>query len=131
SNSAIDLRILPHHLTGSKQVERNRNQLPLEQQNQHPDGQRNQKSPSKVMQQLILVLSPMSLRHQAGGRHAQKAKGPENGVEKDAAHRHSTQRSRPRQMPRQNRIHRRKQRLGQIRKDQRDGEQENPPVPVG
>ncbi len=84
-----------------------------------------------MVHELILIAGPMRLRHQAGRRHAQETEGPVDGVEKDASYGNATQHGRAGQMAGENRVHHGKQRLGEVRKNERDGEVEDSPVPVG
>ena len=83
------------------------------------------------MHHLVLISGSMRLCDQAGGRHAQKAEGPVDGVEKDAAHGNAAQCGGAGQMTGEDRVHHGEQRLGEVRKNERDGEQEHSPVPVG
>jgi hypothetical protein len=80
---------------------------------------------------LVFIACSVGLRDEASRRHAEKAEGPEDTVEKDAAHGDSAQRRRSRQMAGENGIHCGEQRLGQIRENQGNREEEDSPVPIG
>ena len=100
-------------------------------ENQGPDEQGGEQRAGKVVHELIFVSCSLRLRDQASGRHAQEAEGPEDGVEKDASHGNAPQCCRAGQMAGEDRVHRGEQRLGEVRKNQWEGEKEDSPVPVG
>ena len=128
---AVDARVPRHIGRGPEHCDGQRDERPSHSQNQNANCYRRQQRASEMQPQLLMVLCSISLRHQACGAHAQKAEGPEYGVEEDAAHGHAAERRRSRQMARENRVHCREQRLGQVGEDKRNRQQENPPVPVG
>jgi hypothetical protein len=120
-----------HFRTGPKQRQGYRDERLLQREDQNAYQQGGDQRAPEVVHELVLVSGPMRLSHQAGRRHAQKCEAPIDGVEKDASHRHASQNRRARQMPGEDRVHHGKQRLGQVGKDERDGQNEDPPVPVG
>jgi hypothetical protein len=103
----------------------------LQGEDQGPDEESGEQRAAEVVHELILVSGPVRLSDQAGRRHAQEAEAPIDGVEKDASHGHAAQNRRAGQMAGEDRVHHGKQRLGQVGKDERDGQKEDPPVPVG
>ncbi len=120
-----------HFGAGAQQCQRRGDERLLDGEDQSPDEQSGEKRSAKVMHELIFVSRAVRLRDQAGGRHAQKAKGPVDGVEKDASHSYAAQRRRARQMAGEDRVHRGEQRLREVRENQWEGEKEDSPVPVG
>ena len=95
------------------------------------DEQSGEQRAGKMMHELIFVACSLRLRDQASGGHAKEAEGPEDGVEKDASNRNAPQCCRAREMAGKNRVHRGEQRLGEVRKNQWEGEEEHSPVPIG
>ena len=96
-----------------------------------PDEQSGEQRAGKVMHELTFVACSLRLRDQASGRHAQEAEGPVDRIEKDASHGNTPQCRGAGQMAGKDRVYRGEQRLGEVRKNQRDGEKEDSSVPVG
>ena len=120
-----------HFGAGAEQRQRCGDERPLEGEDQSPDEESGEQRAAEVVHELILISGPVRLRHQAGRRHAQEAEGPVDGVEKDASHGNAAQHRRAGQMAGEDRVHHGKQRLGQVRKNERDGKVKDSPVPVG
>ncbi len=120
-----------HFGAGAQQRQCGGDERLLDGEDQSPDEQRGEQCAAEVVHHLILVSGPVRLRDQPGGRHAQKAEGPVDGVEKDASHGNAAQRCRAGQMAGEDGVHHGEQRLGQVRKNERDGQQKDSPVPVG
>ena len=131
ADTAIHQRVAMHFAAGAQQCQRRGNERLLEDENQSSDEQRGEERAGKVVHELILVARSLRLRDQPSGGHAQEAEGPKDRIEKDAANRNAPQCRRPGQMAGKNRIHRGEQRLGEVRKNQWEGEEKHSPVPVG
>jgi hypothetical protein len=116
---------------GAKQRQGCGDERLLDDEDQDSDEQCGEQRAAEVVHDLVLISGPMRLRDQAGGRHAQEAEGPVDGIEKDAAHGNAAQCCRAGQMAGEDRVHHGEQWLGQVRKNELDGEQEDSPVPVG
>ena len=120
-----------HLSAGAEQGQGGGDERPLDGEEQGPDEACGEQRAAKVMHELILVSSPVGLRDQTGRRHAQEAEGPVDGVKEDAADGNTTQGSGTGQMTGEDGIHHGEQRLSQVGKNERDGEEEDSTVPVG
>ncbi|MEA3005887.1 MAG: hypothetical protein QOI94_1156 [Acidobacteriaceae bacterium] len=120
-----------HFAACAQQCQRRGDERLLEHEDQNPDEQRGEHRAGKVMHELIFVACSLRLRDQASGRHAEEAEGPKDGVEKDASNGNAPKCRRAGQMTGKDRVHRGEQRLGEVRKNQWEGEEEHSPVPVG
>ena len=79
----------------------------------------------------LVVARAVGLGDEAGGGHAEKAEGPEDGVEEDAADGYSAEGRRAGEMAGEDGVHCGEQRLGEVGEDEGDREEEDSAVPVG
>jgi hypothetical protein len=126
---AIDSGVPRNFRSSTEQADCQRDKRRTQRQDDGSDGQRGEQTAEEMQPQGVRIASAVGLRHQAGGAHAEKTEGPEDSVEKDAAHGHAAQRCWTWQVTREDCVHCGEQRLGQIGEDEGNRQQENPPVP--
>jgi len=120
---------LAHSRACAEQRERRGDERTAHENDEGADGRGRNDSATEMEAETCLVARAVGLSDKAGGGHAQKAKGPEDSVEKNAAHGHAAQCGSSRQMAGEHRVNRREQRLGEVGEDKRNRQQKNPPVP--